>query len=81
MAIEDSPGGVAAARAAYCAVVVTRSTYFAEAPIEGAVAIGPGLHTRAGWRPALPQAAQAGRVRLSDIADWFAQRDTVCDGP
>jgi HAD superfamily hydrolase (TIGR01509 family) len=87
VAIEDSPGGVAAARAADCPVVVTRSVYFAEAPIEGAIAVGPGLHTREGWRPALDARApahgqsQAQRVRLADIADWFAQRDTIGDYP
>jgi HAD superfamily hydrolase (TIGR01509 family) len=81
VAIEDSPGGVAAARAADCAVVATRSFYFASAPIEGAIAVGPGLHTRTGWRPRLEPSAAPGPVRLSDIADWFAQRDTVYDCP
>lgn len=87
LAIEDSPGGVAAARAADCPVIVTRSFYFAQAAIEGALAVGPGLHTRAGWRPApvarsqRPTEGQAERVRLADIADWFAQRDTISDYP
>lgn len=75
VAIEDSPGGVAAARAAECPVVVTRSTYFANSPIEGATAVGPGLHSRAGWSPApseSPSAAQ-GRVSLRDIAEWSAR--------
>lgn len=79
VAIEDSPGGVAAAHAADCAVVATRSVYFAQATIEGAIAVGPGLHQRAGWRPALE--GGAGPVRLADVAEWFAQRDTVCDVP
>ena len=81
--LEDSPGGVAAARAAHCPVVVTRSAYFAVAPIVGALAVGPGLHTRAGWRPALPARAGAPvqRVGLADLVDWFTQRDTVCDYP
>jgi HAD superfamily hydrolase (TIGR01509 family) len=79
--LEDSPGGVAAARAAHCPVVVTRSIYFAESQVEGAIAVGPGLHTRAGWRPALPAAGAAQRVGLADLVDWFAQRDTVCDYP
>lgn len=83
VALEDSPGGVAAARAADCPVVVTRSVYFADAPVEGAIAVGPGLHTRAGWRPAIVPGtgAQTGHVGLADIADWFAQRDTICDYP
>jgi len=67
VAIEDSPDGVAAAHAAGVPVLVTRSCYFVDAAIEGAIAIGPGLHSRAGWRPA---AAGAGRVRLNDIVAW-----------
>lgn len=87
VALEDSPGGVAAARSAGCPVIVTRSFYFAHAAVEGAIAVGPGLHTREGWRPALatcPQRSTAGRadrVRLADIVDWMTQRDTVSDHP
>lgn len=83
VALEDSPGGVAAARAAHCPVVVTRSIYFAGAQIDGALAVGPGLHTRGGWRPALPARAgpEAQRVGLAELADWFAQRDRVCNCP
>jgi HAD superfamily hydrolase (TIGR01509 family) len=82
VAIEDSPGGVAAARAADVPVVVTRSAYFADAPIEGAIAIGPGLHERRGWRPGLrvPEAG-AEPVGLDDIESWCAQMDTVSDYP
>lgn len=80
-AIEDSPGGVAAARAAEIAVVVPLSEYFTGAIIEGAVAIGPGLHTRAGWRPPALAASPAddgdGRITLEDIRAWCAQRETV----
>lgn len=75
MALEDSPGGVAAARAADVPVVVTRSVYFAQAPIEGATAIGPGLHSREGWTPALR--GRVGLVTLDDLQAWFDQRDTV----
>jgi HAD superfamily hydrolase (TIGR01509 family) len=67
VAIEDSPDGVAAARAAGVPVLVTRSCYFADAATEGAIAIGPGLHSGAGWWPA---PAGAGRVRLDDIVAW-----------
>lgn len=83
VALEDSPGGVAAARAAEVPVVVTRSAYFADATLEGAIAIGPGLHTRAGWRPALPGArAQAiaaddGPVTIDDLRAWHSQMDLV----
>ena len=82
VAIEDAPGGLAAARAADIPAVVTRSAYFAQAPIEGAVAVGPGLHDRRGWRPALRVAdGDAGGVDLDDIKGWCAQMDSVSDYP
>lgn len=82
VAIEDSPGGVAAARAADIPVVVTRSHYFADAAIDSAIAIGPGLHERTGWRPGLRAASGVpGRVGLDDIEAWCAQMDTVSDHP
>lgn len=76
LAIEDSAGGAAAARAAHVPVLVTRSHYFAQDPIEDAVAVGPGLHTREGWHP---QAGRPGpgRVRLDDLADWHARMELV----
>lgn len=76
LAIEDSPGGVAAARAADVPVVVTRSAYFCDDTVEGAIAIGPGLHDRLGWVPALP-AAVSGRVRLEDLRYWHASMEHV----
>lgn len=76
VAIEDSPGGVAAALAAEVPVVVPRSAYFAHAIIEGAIAIGPGLHTREGWKPALAGAAE-GPVTLDDLQAWHAEMDSV----
>ncbi len=82
VAIEDSPGGVAAARAADIPAVVTRSAYFAHAPIDGAVAVGPGLHTRCGWKPGLPAAGDESRgVGLDDIESWCAQMDSITDHP
>ncbi len=77
VALEDSPGGVAAARAADIPVVVARSVYFADATIEGAIAIGPGFDTRGGWRPALRTDAARNTVTLDDIEAWCAQMDTV----
>lgn len=79
LAIEDSPGGVAAARAADVPVVVTRSAYFAGSTIDGAIAIGPGLHRRSGWRPALPRRGDDGdgRVTLDDLEHWAALMDSV----
>ncbi len=78
IAIEDSPGGVAAARAAGIPVIVTRSAYFERSTVEGALAIGPGLHTRCGWQPALRASAGDHQpVGLDDIEAWRAEMDTV----
>jgi beta-phosphoglucomutase-like phosphatase (HAD superfamily) len=78
VALEDSPGGVAAAEAAGIPVVVTLSSYFADATIDGAIAIGPGLHARRNWRPALAQDPGGGSaVRLEDIEYWHQQMDSV----
>lgn len=79
VAIEDSPGGVAAARAAGVPVVVTRSSYFADATIDDALAIGPGLDERHGWRPAL--ARGEGGVRLADIEAWLDQGESLSQWP
>ena len=71
-AIEDSIDGTRAARLAGLPVIVTRSVYFAEAAIEGATAIGPGLHTRLGWQP-VPVAPANGedRIALPDLEAWL----------
>jgi beta-phosphoglucomutase-like phosphatase (HAD superfamily) len=69
LAIEDSPAGAAAARAADIPVAVTRSAYFAHDTIHGAAAIGPGLDDRLGWQPA-PADAAAGPVTLDDLRRW-----------
>ena len=68
IAIEDSPAGVAAASAAKLPVIVTRSAYFADAPMPGATAIGAALDNPAGWEPA----ALAGHARITvdDIKSW-----------
>jgi HAD superfamily hydrolase (TIGR01509 family) len=79
IAIEDSPGGAAAARAAGVPVLVTRSHYFAAAPIEEAIAIGPGLHTRRGWRPEAEGAD--GRVTLDDVLRWHGAMELVSHFP
>jgi hypothetical protein len=74
VAIEDSPSGVVAARTADIPVIVTRSAYFADAPIQDAQAIGPGLHDRQGWSPAPPRApaGDGEPVGLADIEHWCA---------
>lgn len=75
LALEDSPDGASAATAAGIAVVVTRSRYFASAPIPTALAIGPGLHRRDGWQPALAGAGGTGaRVGLADLRSLMAGR-------
>ena len=70
VAIEDSPGGVAAACAAEVPVVVTRSVYFGTATINGAIAIGPSLGQRMGWRPGAAHTASTVRITLDDLVDW-----------
>jgi HAD superfamily hydrolase (TIGR01509 family) len=77
VAIEDSPGGVAAARAASIPVIVPRSAYFAAATIDGAIAIGPGLHTRRGWQPRCAGASDDAPVALDDVRHWCAQMESV----
>ena len=75
VALEDSPGGVAAARAADVPVVVTRSAYFAGATFEGAIAIGPGLDQRAGWRPELAGATSSTLIGLDDLVAWHQRME------
>lgn len=70
VALEDSPGGLVAAHAAGVPAIVTRSSYFARDGMDGALAVGPGLHDREHWRPALHGAR--GRVRLEDVVAWHA---------
>lgn len=77
LAIEDSPGGVAAARAADVPVLVTRSVYFARNTIEGAVAIGPGLEQRSGWHPAALPDGPASRITLADCHHWHQRMELV----
>lgn len=75
IAIEDSPAGVAAACAAGLPVIVTQSRYFAHAEMPGAIATGPGLHTRDRWWPLPPGATcPAGRIGLADIVGWHDGR-------
>jgi HAD superfamily hydrolase (TIGR01509 family) len=77
LAIEDSPGGVAAARAADVPVVVTRSTYFETATVEAAVAIGPSLGQRRGWRPQALARSGPDRITLDDLAEWHRRMELV----
>ncbi len=74
LAIEDSPGGVAAAHAAGVPVIVTRSVYFAAAAIDGAAAIGPSLGRRAGWQPVPADLGSVGRITLDDLRDFHRLR-------
>jgi HAD superfamily hydrolase (TIGR01509 family) len=72
LAIEDSAMGLAAATALDIPVIITRSRYFSDDPVPGAMAVGPGLGVRAGWTPRLTN--DAGRVTLSDIRRWHETR-------
>lgn len=79
LALEDSSPGVQACRAAGVAVVVTRSVYFAQADAAGALAVGPGLGSVAGWCLAsgadvAGEGGPAGRVDLTRLQRWFSTR-------
>lgn len=76
LAIEDSWAGASAARAAEVPVLVTRSAYFQDDPIEQAVAIGPGLHCHAGWQPAA-QRTSGECIGIDQLMDWHARMDLV----
>ncbi len=78
LAIEDSPAGVAAARAAGVPVIVTRSVYFATGELPGALAVGDGLDQPATWHPS-PAAAATGRVSLDDLRRWHATGEHAPD--
>ncbi len=75
LALEDSPAGVAAARAAGVPVIVTRSAYFASGNLPGASAVGPGRPSRQGWLAGAAGGAD-GVVTLSVLAAWHAAAQT-----
>jgi hypothetical protein len=56
-------------------VLVTRSAYFADRDVGPAIAVGPGLHERAGWLPA--PAAGPGRVGLDDLGYWLERAQAL----
>ncbi len=72
VAIEDSAMGLAAATAAGIPVVITRSRYFSDDPVPGALAVGPSLGMRTSWSPSLD--GKQGRVGLADIRYWHGSR-------
>lgn len=72
VAIEDSPAGVQAATTAGVPVIVTRSRYFAAAPMPGAIAVGDGLGSTAGWEPPPVNGQEDSRVTLEIIRGWHA---------
>jgi HAD superfamily hydrolase (TIGR01509 family) len=69
LAIEDSPAGVAAARAAQLAVMVVRSFYFPHAAVPGALAVGDSLGSNRGWQPPSDDAPDQ-PVRLAQLVRW-----------
>jgi HAD superfamily hydrolase (TIGR01509 family) len=78
VAIEDSPNGVEAARAAGIPVIVTRSAYFAATRFTGACAVGDGLDQLQSWEPAVSAPARnAARVGLEDIRIWCLRAGTA----
>ena len=73
VAIEDSPAGVDAARAAGIPVILARSCFFEDADGRGTVAAGPGLHTTEGWVPAPDATTLSKRIGLQQIRAWHAR--------
>jgi len=71
IAVEDSPAGVAAARAAALPVIVTRSHYFAATETTDALAVGPSLGRIDGWSPAAEP--HATRIDLEQIRRWHSR--------
>ncbi len=69
LAIEDSPAGVAAARAAGIPVVLQRSHYFPATPATGTLASGPSLGDGAGWMAPVAPTAGA-RIDLDVLRRW-----------
>jgi HAD superfamily hydrolase (TIGR01509 family) len=73
VAIEDSPVGLESAHAAgISSVVITRSRFFAAAPVPGALAVGPSLGDTRGWAPSA--AASATRISLVQLQAWHRAR-------
>ncbi len=73
VAIEDSPAGVAAATALGIPVIATRSFFFSRECFDGALASGPGLHTRKHWLPPVTDDTDIDLIMLSDVLAWHAQ--------
>jgi HAD superfamily hydrolase (TIGR01509 family) len=74
LAIEDSPAGVAAARAAGVPVVLQRSYYFASGSGDGTLAAGATLAYGAGWQSP-PPFEPASRIGLDVLAAWHGAGD------
>lgn len=72
VALEDSPAGIEAARAAGVPVIVTRSHFFPDCAADDALAVGPSLGHGAGWQPAAALPEQ--RIGLEQIRRWHTQR-------
>jgi HAD superfamily hydrolase (TIGR01509 family) len=73
LAIEDSPAGLQAASAAGVPCIVARSQYFADDPVPGALAVGPGLDRAEGWEPRATVAEPDGRIGLAQLRAWHSR--------
>ncbi|RPH61110.1 MAG: HAD family hydrolase, partial [Burkholderiales bacterium] len=71
IALEDSPNGLAAARAAGIATVVTRSAYFEDCAFDGALAVCADLASSGPLHSDCLPAAH-GPVSLHALRDWLA---------
>ncbi|HET9821405.1 MAG TPA: hypothetical protein VFQ16_06230 [Burkholderiaceae bacterium] len=48
----------------------------ADDAVEGVVAVGPGLGTREGWRPAA-RSDVGGHIGVDDLREWHARMELV----
>ncbi len=76
LALEDSPAGAQAAQAAGVPVAVTRSSYFAQEPFTGLVAVGNDLSRAQHWRSATGS-GPAGPVTPRLLHHWHSCPPTV----
>ena len=78
IAIEDSPAGLAAARAADIACLITRSMYFADADFSGAAAVLDDLDAAPNWPCASPRVDLDALRALHALRAGWARRVDSC---
>lgn len=87
VAVEDSPGGLSAAKAAGIATIVTPSIYFADDhSYVSAMATGPGFHVSHGWRLPGGVKLRLAEPTVYDLDCWLCastelEIDCECEPP